>query len=799
MAASGGPKTTFGFDPRSIPGCALWLDAADRGSLTLVGSNVTQWNDKSGNGYSPTATSVYPTYSAASNCITWNGTSNTQLTFPAGISNVVVGTSFSIFIVEQRTTGSENFILRGTGTSTNTNLLIGYLNATTRRFAFYGNDHDSTVSTYASGEPKSLGYYQYSKPGRAIYGNGKLGSSDGNTNDLASWAGAMIGGGTMVNWAPYSGKVFEILVYKPSLASVQRQQVEGYLAWKWGIAARKTSVATFVPTSITGCQVWLDGADTSTLTLSGSNVAQWTDKSGKGYNATTLTNNGATRPVYNSNTKGLQFVSSNSNALALAQGFGDTVANNTSSFFFVAQRTIASGEQQILSGGYAGTNNLLIGFNNNTAQIGVYAGGVLANTIPTYSAPDPIRVYASAVTGPSNFLQAVDGTVIGTGQTSSYNGNTLSIVTSYPNPELGRRYGQEAGNVRYHNFNLFEMIVYVPAITTIQRQTVENYLISKWKIQLSTTLPFAHPFYSIRPYQRAFQPTDIPGCALWLDGSDAGTLTFSSGSNLATIKDKSHNGHTATAFSNSVATPAHSSGAIVSGTREKGSVTLLAGNGMQIPSFSMTPAMTVFYVSYANGATSVPTIEWSADATANPGFLLSTRSGSNFILNAGVTYSNFLMTTFFANTGSIPDRSGPSLVGGNNSGWGAVVQAGQALNPINFGNNLGYQPAGAYNYSALTTGFVYSASVGTIQFQGTTDDGLVIRFNGVDVLNQYQQQGATTYYSGSLVLPAGYTPIRITWYDTGGGGQYQVSFSINGAAYTNNGTGVFYRLSTATY
>jgi hypothetical protein len=285
---------------------------------------------------------------------------------------------------------------------------------------------------------------------------------------------------------------------------------------------------------------------------------------------------------------------------------------------------------------------------------------------------------------------------------------------------------------------------------------------------------------------------------LWLDGSDRSTFTFSSGSNIASIKDKAY-GTVATTFSNSVASAVHSGGTIVNGTRGNGSIGLLAGNGLQIESVSMTPTMTVFYVSYASGATSVPTIEWSADSTANPGFLLSTRAGSNFILNAGITYSNFLMTTFFANTGSIPDRSGPTLIGGNNSGWGSVVQAGQALNPINFGNNLGYQPAGNYNYSALTTGFVYSASVGTIQFQGTTDDGLVVRFNGVDVLNQYQQQGATTYYSGSLVLPAGYTPIRIIWYDTGGGGQYQISFSINGGAYTNNGTGVFYRLSTATY
>ena len=38
---------------------------------------------------------------------------------------------------------------------------------------------------------------------------------------------------------------------------------------------------TFRPTSIAGCQLWLDGADASQVTYStGSNISQWKDKSG---------------------------------------------------------------------------------------------------------------------------------------------------------------------------------------------------------------------------------------------------------------------------------------------------------------------------------------------------------------------------------------------------------------------------------------------------------------------------------------------------------------------------------------
>ena len=53
----------------------------------------------------------------------------------------------------------------------------------------------------------------------------------------------------------------------------------------------------FIPTSITGCQVWLDGADSSVVSFSsGSNVSTWSDKSGNGRNATVY----AGTPTYTS-------------------------------------------------------------------------------------------------------------------------------------------------------------------------------------------------------------------------------------------------------------------------------------------------------------------------------------------------------------------------------------------------------------------------------------------------------------------------------------------------------------------
>jgi hypothetical protein len=46
------------------------------------------------------------------------------------------------------------------------------------------------------------------------------------------------------------------------------------------LARRFAGGPSFLPTSIIGCALWLDGSDTSSLTFSsGSNISQWRDKS----------------------------------------------------------------------------------------------------------------------------------------------------------------------------------------------------------------------------------------------------------------------------------------------------------------------------------------------------------------------------------------------------------------------------------------------------------------------------------------------------------------------------------------
>ena len=181
---------------------------------------------------------------------------------------------------------------------------------------------------------------------------------------------------------------------------------------------------------------------------------------------------------------------------------------------------------------------------------------------------------------------------------------------------------------------------------------------------------------------------------------------------------------------------------------------------------------------------------------------------NTFPVQCNISYLPGLWAKFYTNTGSIPDSNGPpgNSAGSSGSGWGTALTGTFTSGPtgvngsntpgptniIHYGNNDGYQPVSTYNYSAVYSGFMYSASGGTIQFQMQTDDGMRVDYNGANVIIAWQQQGATNYNSASLTMPAGFTPIVIRWYDTGGGGQSILWYNINGAGYVMDGTGVYY-------
>ena len=167
--------------------------------------------------------------------------------------------------------------------------------------------------------------FQYTGPSTNIgyiYQNGNLIATAITALGLTSWGGPQLGSAYSGGNRAYSDmNQSEIITYNTSLSTSQREQVEGYLAWKWGLTSslistnpyRRTPIAPFpyvirravqnkwLPSLVSGNTLWLDGADpagTGVIPNNGSTIASWVDKSGNGLTVSAASG----RPTYSVNT-----------------------------------------------------------------------------------------------------------------------------------------------------------------------------------------------------------------------------------------------------------------------------------------------------------------------------------------------------------------------------------------------------------------------------------------------------------------------------------------------------------------
>ena len=151
--------------------------------------------------------------------------------------------------------------------------------------------------------------------------------------------------------------------------------------------------------------------------------------------------------------------------------------------------------------GSAGTT--LLGSANSKVFIVKYNPDGFITNAPTSASSN---VLVSATYTPSTFSSFVNG----------FTQNTLAGTTL---TTTGLFLG---GPSNYFNGTISEVLVFGTTLTAAQRQSVEGYLSRKWGI--GTRLLTTHPFYTIPPFNRYFNPTDVPGCSLWLDGGDNSSM-----------------------------------------------------------------------------------------------------------------------------------------------------------------------------------------------------------------------------------------------------------------------------------
>ena len=470
------PYSAVYFNPQAIPGCCVWLDAADPASFnsgTITnGTTITQWNDKSGVGQSITVAGT-PVW----NSTTLNSSPSVNLTngrfsgiFTNTLSNFT-STAFIITSLNSYPTGGYpclafqntpsgsflrvldyagafryyNFLTGGFGLSTTASLTTPFLwsttyNGSTSAYLYYNGSN--TANSTAASSPGCNAAYFY------------LGTEPGDIPGVNSWP----------------GYVSEVVVYTSVLTQTQRQQVEGYLAQKWGLtsqlpaghpgltqtiytsnynykfyapapslALQSTYYKNFnLLTTIPNCAIWLDAADTTTITTTGgTTLATWVNKGSIGSSATpgtgTTTTNVAT---YNSNNI-IQFAASTKLNITLA------IPNQPRAWFAVFRQTyqlnVSNAAFQIFGAFITGYDQISgPEYNSSTGNYNMdeFRNGI-AGMVDTISATNGYNVFKiynwtnSAVSTANNRI-AINGTPLtltGSSLASGYSTGSITYLS----------------------------------------------------------------------------------------------------------------------------------------------------------------------------------------------------------------------------------------------------------------------------------------------------------------------------------------------------------------------------------
>ena len=495
-----------GFNPTSISGLKVWFDASQTGTITSNSSGqVSSWSNLAGYANAVQATTSNMPYSGLSNVnsmnimtfsnmnrlsygpITYSSTNQCVFAVLYTPNNPYALQNFCLWIFGDgsdmgATTSFAGYQYQFSGFEMNSGgTSIVYIGGTTgvlTNSGAYSNAHILTVHKGSSSNGAYINSTSYSA------------ASNFATGSYTDNFGAINTGNTF-----YIG---EFLHYDANLSDAQRQSVEGYLAWKWGINKRiptthayysvnPNKIANFptalqslvtpslTPLNIPGCQLWLDGADpagTGTAPANGATVSTWVDKSGNGRNAVAVV-----AGVYSSAQKSITFSGTN------YYNSPYTAAPTTETLFIVFNLTTNNNPFLIASptcGGRVADPTPELQFAGGAI---CYTTGAITSSLLTIGS----NTLGVVVTnGSSNFV-SLHGALTLTGPTTGI------TYTSGTTTEIGGA----VGATYLTNGYIYEVIAYNSVLSTTQRQQVEGYLANKWGIK--TALPGAHPYYITPP------------------------------------------------------------------------------------------------------------------------------------------------------------------------------------------------------------------------------------------------------------------------------------------------------------
>lgn len=227
-----------GFLPKFLPDCELWLDAADTGTITASGANVSQWDDKSGNGNNATegTESLQPDTGVATrnghNVITVATSNNMDL--PSALFSLPNGPNTIFFVakLEEEEADTKRLI---TGTVSGASNFLFQYRATANSLAFASGTTGGTVLNSGNANTSyQIMYGRRSGTTVALAVDGGAETTDTDGGDEANIDTlTLFSRDSAFNF--FGGECGEIIWYSRSLSTVELTMVKSYLSNKWNI------------------------------------------------------------------------------------------------------------------------------------------------------------------------------------------------------------------------------------------------------------------------------------------------------------------------------------------------------------------------------------------------------------------------------------------------------------------------------------------------------------------------------------------------------------------------------------
>ena len=330
---------------------------------------------------------------------------------------------------------------------------------------------------------------------------------NGASTNLLNLSQINIGGRPFSLDFGFNGLISEFMIYNRALSNAERQSVESYLINKWNIS----TLVSNVPVT-RGLNLWLDAYDPDTMIFSTNTnlVRQWRDKSISTLHfSNTLTSAFVRPPTYTTNPvnslPGLLFSNS-------ASIYGTGIYNCNFNYPVTKEATIftvaqwSSGNASYYSPVFCmlsnneivnttGNSFTVVGPGNGTT-VGLYRStpGLLGSIGNTLDKPTLLSgVFNSSfsttliVDIPQNNMAIGRNGVIGATQISSFistlgNGALSTTNFNVNQAVLGLRAPSGGDATWFHSGYIHEVLLYNRTLTFNERQQVESYLLSKWRI-----------------------------------------------------------------------------------------------------------------------------------------------------------------------------------------------------------------------------------------------------------------------------------------------------------------------------